>query len=373
MNQENTDTMTQASVLQVTRDGAVATIRVDRPKANAVNPAMIEEFLTVLPPLAADPEVRCIVITGTGRFFIAGADIAVMRDLSADNQARMRRWIDVQRLIEQAPKPVVAAMNGHALGGGAELSLACDLRILSADATFGFPEMLLGLFPGAGGSQRLPRLVGPHLAKRLMIEGERLAPQRAAELGLVDLVADPAEFDAVVAEQARRLAAKPTAAIALLKRVVDEGYGLPVEEALQREENGVAELTRTTDAAEGLQAFLEKRGRSSRAGDVQRAVTPTRAGPRNGPSASASPACPPHPRRMAPTTSSPSTTFTGPVLVTGGTSGIGLAVAEAIARGGLARGRRPRRAAAARGRILLHHRLCGPRRRRLHRPVRAVR
>ncbi|MFE4723118.1 enoyl-CoA hydratase/isomerase family protein, partial [Streptomyces sp. NPDC056728] len=122
MNQENTDTVTQASVLHVTRDGAVATIRVDRPKANAVDPAMIDEFLAVLPPLTADPEVRCIVITGTGRFFIAGADIAVMRDLSADNQARMRRWIDVQRLIEQAPKPVVAAMNGHALGGGAELS-----------------------------------------------------------------------------------------------------------------------------------------------------------------------------------------------------------------------------------------------------------
>ncbi|MEV6702667.1 enoyl-CoA hydratase-related protein [Streptomyces sp. NPDC051453] len=251
--------MTAPSVLDVTRDGAVATIRVDRPKANAVDPAMIEEFLTVLPPLAADPEVRCIVVTGTGRFFIAGADIAVMRDLSADNQARMRRWIDVQRVIERAPKPVVAAMNGHALGGGAELSLACDLRIVSADAVFGFPEIRLGLFPGAGGSQRLPRLIGPHLAKRLMIEGERLTAQRALELGLVDLVAAPDAFDAVVAERARALAAQPTAAIALLKRVVDEGYGLPVEEALEREEKGVAELTRTADAAEGLQAFLDKR------------------------------------------------------------------------------------------------------------------
>ncbi|WP_240654106.1 enoyl-CoA hydratase [Streptomyces sp. AcE210] len=256
--EENTP-MTAPSVLTVTRDGAVATIRVDRPKANAVNPAMIEEFRTVLPPLAADPEVRCIVVTGTGRFFIAGADIAVMRDLSTANQARMRRWIDVQRMIEQAPKPVVAAMNGHALGGGAELSLACDLRIVSSDAVFGFPEIRLGLFPGAGGSQRLPRLVGPHLAKRLMIEGEHLTAQRARELGLVDLVVDAAEFDAVVAEQARRLAAKPTAAVALLKRVVDEGYGLPVDEALEREEKGVAELTRTADAAEGLQAFLDKR------------------------------------------------------------------------------------------------------------------
>lgn len=247
------------SVLDVVRDGAVATIRIDRPKANAVDPAMIEEFLAVLPPLVADPTVRCLVVTGTGRFFVAGADIAVMRDLSDENQARMRRWIDVQRALELAPKPVVAAMNGHALGGGAELSLACDLRILHADASFGFPEIALGLFPGAGGSQRLPRLVGPHLAKRLMIEGERLTPGRALELGLVDVVADAAEFDAVVAEHAHRLAAKPTAAIGLLKRVVDEGFGLPVEEALRREEKGVRELTRTADAAEGLQAFLDKR------------------------------------------------------------------------------------------------------------------
>ncbi|WP_030875884.1 enoyl-CoA hydratase/isomerase family protein [Streptomyces sp. NRRL S-1868] len=248
-----------ASVLDVTRDGAVATIRIDRPKANAVDPAMVEEFLGVLPALADDPSVRCLVITGTGRFFVAGADIAVMRDLSDGNQAKMRRWIDVQRLLERAPKPVVAAMNGHALGGGAELSLACDLRILSADSSFGFPEIALGLFPGAGGSQRLPRLVGPHLAKRLMIEGERLDAARARELGLVDVVVDAADFPTAVAERAQRLAAQPTAAIGLLKRVVDDGCVLPIEEALRHEEKGVRELTRTADAAEGLQAFLDKR------------------------------------------------------------------------------------------------------------------
>ena len=248
-----------SGVLRVTRDGGVATVRIDRPPANAVDPAMIREFLTVLAPLAADADVRCVVITGTGRFFVAGADIAVMRDLSAGNQAEMRRWIEVQRAIELAPKPVIAGMNGHALGGGAELSLACDLRILSSTGSFGFPEIGLGLFPGAGGSQRLPRLVGPHLARRLMIEGERLAPERALELGLVDRVVDAAEFDTVLAAEARRLAAKPTAAIGLLKRVVDEGYGLPIEEALAREEKGVQELMRTADAAEGLQAFLDKR------------------------------------------------------------------------------------------------------------------
>jgi enoyl-CoA hydratase/carnithine racemase len=251
--------VTDDGVLRVERDSGVATIRIDRPPANAVDPAMIHEFLTLLPPLADDPAVRCIVVTGTGRFFVAGADIAVMRDLSAANQAEMRRWIDVQRMLELAAKPVVAAMNGHALGGGAELSLACDLRILSSDGTFGFPEMALGLFPGAGGSQRLPRLVGPHLARRLMIEGERLPARRALELGLVDEVVDAADFDAEVTARARDLAARPTAAIGLLKRVVDEGYGLPIEQALDREAEAVAALTQTEDAAEGLQAFLDKR------------------------------------------------------------------------------------------------------------------
>jgi enoyl-CoA hydratase len=252
-------------VLRVDHDSGVATIRIDRPPANAVDPAMIHEFLAVLPPLADDAAVRCIVITGTGRFFVAGADIAVMRDLSAANQAEMRRWIDVQRILELAAKPVVAAMNGHALGGGAELSLACDLRLLSSVATFGFPEIALGLFPGAGGSQRLPRLVGPHLARRLMIEGERLPARRALELGLVDEVidvadaTDAADFDSVVTARARDLATRPTAAIGLLKRVVDEGYGLPIEQALDHEADAVAALTGTEDAAEGLQAFLDKR------------------------------------------------------------------------------------------------------------------
>lgn len=247
------------SVLRVETEGSVATVVIDRPPANAVNPAMIEEFLAVLPPLCADPDVRCLVIRGTGRFFVAGADIAVMRDLSVENHLRMRRWIEVQRVLELAPKPVIAAMNGHALGGGAELSLGCDLRILSASAKFGFPEMGLGLFPGAGGSQRLPRLVGPHRAKLLMIEGTPLTAAEALEHGLVDLVVPDAEFDDVVRQRAATWAAKPTRAIGLLKRTVDEGFGQPVENALTSEHDAVMELIGSDDAAEGLQAFLDKR------------------------------------------------------------------------------------------------------------------
>ncbi|MFF5112853.1 enoyl-CoA hydratase/isomerase family protein [Streptosporangium sp. NPDC000509] len=246
------------SVLEVRREGGVATVVIDRPPANAVVPAMIEEFLDLIPKLAEDHEVRCIVITGTGRFFVAGADIAVMRDLSEANHLRMRRWIEVQRLLELAPKPVIAAMNGHALGGGAELALACDLRILAGSATFGFPEMNLGLFPGAGGSQRLPRLLGPHRAKLLMIEGARLPAAEALRMGLVDVVTGD-DFDRVVAEHAAALAAKPTRAVGMLKRIVDSGHGVPIEQALEGERAAVMELIHTADAAEGLQAFLDKR------------------------------------------------------------------------------------------------------------------
>jgi enoyl-CoA hydratase len=247
------------TMLRVARDGGVATIVIDRPPANAVTPEMIEQFLALIPELGADRAVRCVVLRGTGRFFVAGADIAVMRDLSRENHLRMRRWVEVQRLLERLPKPVIAALNGHALGGGAELALACDLRIMAESATFGFPEMKLGLFPGAGGSQRLPRLLGPHKAKRLMIEADRLSADAALELELVDVVVPDEQFDDAVARRANAWAQLPTATVGLLKRVIDDGYGLCIEPALEREHDAVMNLIGTEDAAEGLQAFLEKR------------------------------------------------------------------------------------------------------------------
>jgi enoyl-CoA hydratase len=245
--------------LDVAVAAGVATVVVDRPPANAVNPEMIEEFLTVLPALADDPGVRCVVLTGVGRFFVAGADIAVMRDLSLDNHVKMRRWIEVQRMLELAPKPVIAAINGHALGGGAELSLACDLRVAAESATIGFPEMQLGLFPGAGGSQRLPRLLGLHKAKLLMIEGRRMPATEALTLGLVDEVVPDADFAAAVAERAGSLAERPTATIGLLKASMLQGAPLDIDGAMAVEWAAVQKVIDTDDAAEGLQAFLDKR------------------------------------------------------------------------------------------------------------------
>jgi enoyl-CoA hydratase len=245
--------------LSVEQEGPVATVTIDRPPANAVSPALIDEFLTILPPLADDARVRCLVIRGTGRFFVAGADIGIMRDLSEVNQAAMRRWVDVQRILELAGKPVIAGLNGHALGGGAELSLACDLRIAARSATIGFPEMGLGLFPGAGGSQRLPRLLGHHRAKLIMLEARRFPADQALEAGLVDQVVDDADFPAVLRAEAQRFAAMPTRTIGLLKRSMDAGAAVDMDTAMSVEWQAVLQVTATRDAAEGLQAFLDKR------------------------------------------------------------------------------------------------------------------
>ncbi|MEV0109476.1 enoyl-CoA hydratase-related protein [Nocardia sp. NPDC050799] len=241
---------------------AVATVVLDRPPANAFDPGLIAELRTTLEPLATDPEVRCLVLRGTGRFFVAGADIRVMRDLTEETQRAMRPWVDIARLLETAPKPALAAINGHALGGGAELTLACDMRVMTESATIGFPEIDLGLFPGAGGSQRLPRLLGAHRAKLLMIEGSRLPAAAALRIGLVDEVVADARFDDRIDELAAALAAKPTRTVGLLKRIVEQGRDLPLDDALDLEFGAVLELIRTGDAAEGLQAFLDKRAPS---------------------------------------------------------------------------------------------------------------
>lgn len=246
--------------LTVEREGAVGVVVFDRPPVNAVDLEAIEGFRSIAEELGADPEVRAVVITGTDKAFCAGADVSMMRDLSPENHRKVRRWIDVQAAIEAMPKPVIAAVRGYALGGGAELTLACDLRVTSSDSMIGFPEIELGLFPGAGGTQRLPRVVGPARALRLMMLGERLNGDEAAAIGLVDVVvAGRGEVLPAAMELATKLADRATRTIGLLKRVVREGFGLPIAEGLALEEAAVFELIGTEDAGEGLQAFLERR------------------------------------------------------------------------------------------------------------------
>ena len=245
--------------LAVTRTDGVATVALDRPPVNAVDLEVIEDFLGVVAGLAADRAVRAVILTGRERRFCAGADIAMLRDLSPENQRRARRWVDVQAGLEAMEKPVVAAINGYALGGGAELALACDVRLMARGEEMGFPEIRLGFFPGAGGTQRLTRLVGPARALRLMMEGRRLTADEARALGLVDEVVPADLLPQTARDVAERLATGPTRALGLLKRCVYQGYGRPLDEGLALEAEAVAELIRTADAREGMTAFLEKR------------------------------------------------------------------------------------------------------------------
>jgi 3-hydroxypropionyl-coenzyme A dehydratase len=203
--------------------------------------------------------VRAVVITGIDGRFCAGADIAMMRDVSRANHERVRRWVDVQAALEALSKPVIAAINGYAFGGGAELALACDFRWMAADAAIGFPEIGLGIFPGAGGTQRLTRLLGPARALEVMVSGRRLAAAEALELGLVQRVVAPDALAPDAHAFARELATKPTRAIGLLKRCVYGGWGRPLAEGLTLERQAVFEVIATRDAAEGLDAFLQKR------------------------------------------------------------------------------------------------------------------
>jgi enoyl-CoA hydratase len=245
--------------LAITRAGGVATVTLDRPPVNAVDLEVIDEYLRVVAELGADRAVRAVILTGRERRFCAGADIAMLQDLSTENQGRARRWVDVQAGLEAMEKPVVAAINGYALGGGAELALACDIRLMARGGEIGFPEIRLGFFPGAGGTQRLARLVGPARALRLMMEGRRLGADEARGLGLVDEVVPGDLLPQTAHDVAERLAAGPTRAIGFLKRCVYQGYGRPLADGLAIETDAVSELIRTADAREGMTAFLERR------------------------------------------------------------------------------------------------------------------
>jgi len=248
------------SVLELeTSETGVATITLNRPPVNAVSPELIDELLDTVDTLAVDPAARAVLIRGAGGRYCAGADITVMSDHSRSTYRRMRRQIEVEDALERLQKPVVVAIEKFALGGGAELALACDVRVMGEGALFGFPEAALGLLPGAGGTQRLTRLVGTAQAFWMMATGAKLPAAEALEHRLVnEVVAD----DAVIAranEIAEQLAAGPTLAIGLIKRLVYESWGRELPSGLLREGDAVFELLASADLEEGFRAFREKR------------------------------------------------------------------------------------------------------------------
>ena len=239
----------------VDRAGAVATVTIDRPEAmNALDVATLTALRDRLLELAGDEAVHVVVLTGAGdRAFVAGADIKYMSGLGPE---QAREWgalgHEAARLLEQMPKPTIAAINGFALGGGCELALGCDLRYASSRARLGQPEIDLGIVPGWGGTQRLARICGLGVAKELILTGRPVDAEEALRIGLVDAIADPVLEHAL--EVAQKLAAKSPVALGVAKRLLNLS-----PDALEREAEEFGDLFATEDAREGLAAFAEKR------------------------------------------------------------------------------------------------------------------
>jgi enoyl-CoA hydratase len=245
-------------VIGVERDGAVAVVTIDRPDAlNALDPPTLTALRDVLAELAEDAAARAVVLTGAGeKAFVAGADIKAMAAMDADEA---RAWgalgHETALLLETMPKATIAAVNGFALGGGCELALACDIRYASESARLGQPEVSIGIIPGWGGTQRLPRVVGIGLAKELILTGRMVDADEALRSGLVNAVFPAAELMPKALELAQSLAAKSPLVIAAIKEATSRTF----HGDLGAEERAFAGLFGSEDQAEGMAAFIEKR------------------------------------------------------------------------------------------------------------------
>ena len=240
----------------------VATLSINRPdKLNALNDSTIAELGHAIDQIRVDDAIGGVIVTGAGRAFVAGADIS---ELSGQTpvlgKARARAGQDVFRRFETCPKPVIAAVNGFALGGGCELAMACHIRIASDAAKFGQPESKLGILPGYGGSQRLPRLVGKGRAMQLLMTGEMIDAAEAYRIGLVNRVVPAAQLMSEAREMMKTILANGPLAVALCIEAVDRGLEMSLDEGLILEANHFGLLAATEDMREGMRAFLEKRG-----------------------------------------------------------------------------------------------------------------
>jgi enoyl-CoA hydratase len=254
--------------ITVERDGAVAVVTLRRPPVNALNFELLEELSAALRQLDEDRGVRALIVTGAGeKAFAAGADIAQLAALASVGEAKAaaRRGQALTRQIEQMRVPVVAAINGFALGGGCELAMGCDIRIAAESAKLGQPEVNLGIIPGYGGTQRTARLLGRGAAMYLCLTGEMVDAREALRLGLVERVVPDAELLSEAKRVASLIASKAPLAITACKRAIDAGVELPIDEALEVEASEFATLTATEDFTEGTRAFLEKRKPNFRA------------------------------------------------------------------------------------------------------------
>jgi enoyl-CoA hydratase len=239
----------------------IATITVNRPdKLNALNDALIAELRAAIAEARRRPDVGAVLLTGAGRAFVAGADIGELVDQTAvEGKARAQRGQQAFRRFETSPKPTLAAVNGFALGGGCELAMACHLRIASEAAKFGQPEVKLGIVPGYGGSQRLPRLVGKGRALQLLLTGEMIDAAEAYRIGLVNRVVPADELLPAARALLSTILAQGPLAVAHCLEAVDRGLDLGLDDAIALEASYFGLLSATHDKTEGMRAFLEKR------------------------------------------------------------------------------------------------------------------
>jgi enoyl-CoA hydratase/carnithine racemase len=235
----------------------VGTIRLDRPKVNAIDEQLHLELRAAAQEAGERSDVRAVVLYGGERVFAAGADIAAMSRLDAGGVAAWGRELTTSfTTVARLPKPVIAAITGYALGGGYELALCADFRVLGAGARVGQPEILLGVVPGAGGTQRLARLVGPARAKDLVFTGRQVGADEALEMGLVDAVVPDADVYPAAVAMARKFAAGPPLALAAAKRAIDEGLDGDLDTGLALEGELFAGLFGTEDQRTGMASFL---------------------------------------------------------------------------------------------------------------------
>lgn len=246
--------------LKVLIENRVAWVTIDRPPANALNKATLDELEALLTEMEENQQVKVIVLTGEGRFFIAGADIKEFTRLDGDQaEAMARAGQKLFTRVESFPKPILAAINGMCLGGGLELAMACHIRLAAEEAKLGLPELNLGIIPGYGGTQRLPRLVGRGTATRMILTAEMISGAEAARIGLVDQVCPLEQLLPEARKLADLIADKSGVALRLALAAIQASETHPLAEGLAREAVLFGEAFRSEDRQEGVAAFLEKR------------------------------------------------------------------------------------------------------------------
>ncbi|GCD08658.1 short-chain-enoyl-CoA hydratase [Clostridium tagluense] len=242
------------------KEDKVAVITISRPKAlNALNTETLKELELAIDEIANDDQIYAVIITGAGKAFVAGADISEMKDLDAMGGRKFGNLGNsVFRKLETLEKPVIAAVNGFALGGGCELSMACDIRIASSKAKFGQPEAGLGITPGFGGTQRLARLVGTGMAKQLLFTAEIINAEEALRIGLVNKVVEPENLIEEAKLLAKKIVSNAPIAVKLCKTAINRGMQMDIDTALIYEAEIFGACFATEDQKSGMTAFLEK-------------------------------------------------------------------------------------------------------------------